>query len=102
MPKSMHAGTSSGLSDRTNHEFVREGHMSVASAYEQLVGSATTSPLQSSASEHSGTIVYPVIDAAHYSFAVLVGRYIGILSKEVLLDLLARIHAYVRPWTLAS
>lgn len=99
MHTSMHAGTSSGLSDRTNQEFAREGHINVASAYEQLLGSATGtqfSPQQASECEHSGTIVYPVIGASHYTFAVLVGRYIGILSKEVLLDLLARIHAYVR------
>ena len=47
-------------------------------------------------SVRSGKAVYPVRHAAQYIFTVLVGRYLGLLSKEVLLNCLQRVHAFVR------
>ena len=44
-------------------------------------------------SVRSGKAVYPVRHAAQYIFTVLVGRYLGLLSKEVLLNCLQRVHA---------
>lgn len=98
----MHAGTTSSTpSDVTTVRFSKESNMNVASAYEQLL--VTNSPVCSDALEpgsvpcvRSGDSVYPVMEAAQYIFSVLIGRYIGILPKEVLLNCIDRIHAYVR------
>jgi hypothetical protein len=97
----MYAGTSSSRSEKTAIEFCTDNNMSVASAYEHLL-LATTACSSEATKQHevecvrSGTAVYPVMEAAQYILTVLVGRYIGILSKEVLLTCLAQVHAYVR------
>ena len=44
----------------------------------------------------SGAVVCPTRDAAQYTFTQLVGRYLGLLSKQALLTCLQRMHAYVR------
>ena len=86
---------------------------SVASAYQQLLCATAAyndpcTPQQSSQDSderpcvRSGTAVYPAKEAAQYMFTLLVGRYLGILSKEVLLNCLQRMHAYVRSHPIAG
>lgn len=95
-------GSASCPSDKSSFETVgHSGTSTVASAYEQLLFATAaynnSAPAAASMpSVRSGTAIYPVKEAAQYIFTVLVGRYIGILSKDVLLNCLQRVHAYVR------
>ena len=100
----MHADGGSGSSpcDKSSFTATNSGTQSVASAYEQLLfATAAYSPSRAQESPtmsnvRSGAVVYPAMDAAQYTFTQLVGRYLGLLSKQALLTCLQRMHAYVR------
>jgi hypothetical protein len=97
----MHADASSCPADRSRIELCEDIDMNVANGYEQLLIAATTQCTEALnqdevAHVRSGTAIYPIMEATQYLLSAVVGRYIGILSKDVLLNTLAQIHAYVR------
>ena len=98
----MYPGGGSCPSDRSSYDTAHSSTL-VASAYEELLLATaaynSTPPALDNItipSVRSGTAIYPVMEAARYIFTVLVGRYLGILSKDVLLNCIYRVHAYVR------